>query len=138
MATPREHDGYRSFDYLEAGADYPPYELAAQLDRVAPTEIVLTAEEAARAERLAAECVMVSLHEHLSLFPMDQHPSPGGGGSDQGIGNCRGRKQRRLSESGSDGDWEFVLGSVHHLEVGGGLSDLLGIRTVSRWVLDES
>ena len=44
----------------------------------------------------------------------------------------RGKKQRRMSESGSDGDWEFLLGSTHHLEVGRGLSDLLGIDAVAK------
>ncbi len=42
------------------------------------------------------------------------------------------KKQRRMSECGSEGDWDFVLDSAHHLEVGDGLSSLLGLQAVSR------
>lgn len=76
MAATRTYDGYRSFDYLEPGSDYRAFELAAQVDRVGPWVVELTDAEEERAERLARECVMISLHEHLGVFPADIDDTP--------------------------------------------------------------
>ena len=36
MSLQKQYAGYRSFSYLEAGVDYEPFELADEVDRVAP------------------------------------------------------------------------------------------------------
>lgn len=69
MAATRTHDGYRSFDYLEPGADYRAFDLAPEVDRVDSPVVELTDEQDERAARLARDCVMISLHEHLGVFP---------------------------------------------------------------------
>jgi len=63
--------------------------------------------------------------DQLSLFPMSQ-PSPAS--SDGGNKS----KKQRVNDNGNDGDWDFLLASVHHLEAGGGLSKLLGLESVCR------
>ena len=77
MGKDKRYQGYRSFQYLEEGLDYPAFPLAAQVDRVPPFVVPLSAEEEERAERLARESLMISLHDHLGLFPdpIDQTPA---------------------------------------------------------------
>lgn len=71
-----DSDGYRSFDYLEAGTDYRPYELAAEIDRVPPDIVPLDGDQEARAGRLAREHLMLSMHDHPNLFPEDLTQTP--------------------------------------------------------------
>ena len=76
MPNSRRSDDYASFDYLESGIDYRFYDLAAELDRVPPTIVALSEDEAARADRLAAECLMISMHDHPNRFPSDIGETP--------------------------------------------------------------
>ena len=69
MGQDKRYQGYRSFQYLEEGVDYPSFALAAQVDRVPPFVVPLSAEEEEHASRLARESIMISLHDHLGLFP---------------------------------------------------------------------
>ncbi len=72
----RLRDGYESFGYLDAGTDYPAFTLPRQLERVPPHRIELSEAETERFERLQAECIKISLHDHLCVFPdpVDQTP----------------------------------------------------------------
>ncbi len=76
MGTGKKYDGYRSFQYLEAGRDYVPFPLAAEIDRVPPYRVPLDDDDEARAGELASRLVMISLHEHLNLFPADIARTP--------------------------------------------------------------
>jgi membrane dipeptidase len=67
---------YKSFSYLEKGTDYRSFELAAETDRVESYQIPLTDDEERRARHLIGENVMISLHEHLGVFPADIRESP--------------------------------------------------------------
>jgi membrane dipeptidase len=71
MGIGKQHSGYRSFQYLRPGVDYRSFPLAAETDRVPPFMVRLTPEQEKRAERLARESVMISLHDHPGAFP---HP----------------------------------------------------------------
>ncbi|MEL7155477.1 MAG: membrane dipeptidase [Actinomycetota bacterium] len=71
-----DSDGYRSFDYLEAGVDYRSFELAAEIDRVPPHVVPLDDEQEARADRLARELLMISMHDHPNLFPENMEETP--------------------------------------------------------------
>jgi membrane dipeptidase len=62
---------YRSFDYLEAGVDYRAFELTPEVGRVPEHLVPLDAEQTARYERLLDELILISLHEHLGVFPAD-------------------------------------------------------------------
>ncbi|MGI9612117.1 MAG: dipeptidase [Acidimicrobiales bacterium] len=76
MAASRRTDDYRSFDYLEAGVDYQPFELADELERVAGDVVPLDDAQAQRAERLATENLMISMHDHPNIFPDDITEAP--------------------------------------------------------------
>ena len=49
---PKKYDGYKSFQYLEAGKDYRPYELSREYDRVEPFVYPVTEEEEKRVEKI--------------------------------------------------------------------------------------
>jgi len=69
MGLNKQYDGYRSFTYLEPGKDYREFPLVAQIGRVEAHPVPLSEDEEARAEALVRENVMISLHEHLGVFP---------------------------------------------------------------------
>ena len=75
MSLKKRGTSYTSFEYLEPG-DFEAFELAAEIDRVPPAPVELTAEREERYRRLLEEIVMVSLHEHLNLFPADITRTP--------------------------------------------------------------
>jgi membrane dipeptidase len=60
----KRYDGYRSFQYLEAGVDYPDVAVVEQLNRVPSKQVEVTAEQEARVKRLFDENLVVSLHDH--------------------------------------------------------------------------
>lgn len=69
MGAGKRFSGYRSFQYLRDGVDYRAFTLSAEVDRVPPFEVPLSREQEERAARLLRENVMLSLHDHLGLFP---------------------------------------------------------------------
>lgn len=70
------YKGYKSFDYLEPGADYREFTVTPQLDRVEPSPVGLDASQEAQVERIVAGHPMVSFHEHLGMFPADVAQTP--------------------------------------------------------------
>lgn len=60
---------YTSFSYLEAGRDYKAFDLVDELERVPPFLLPLDDDEEARVRSLLETCVLVSMHEHVGLFP---------------------------------------------------------------------
>jgi membrane dipeptidase len=76
MSLKKAYSGYRSFQYLEEGLDYRPFSLAKEVDRVEPFLVPLSEEEEARATRVLEDAVLISLHEHLGLFPADIFQTP--------------------------------------------------------------
>lgn len=72
MPAARRYSGYQAYEYLPAQERVAPDALAAQLGRVPPyrgTE--LTAAQEARVQRLLDEEVVISLHDHVQVFPAD-------------------------------------------------------------------
>ena len=65
------YDGYRSFSYLEAGADYRPFQLASETERVPPFVVDVSEAEEDRVWRLLAAHPAISLHDHLEVAPDD-------------------------------------------------------------------
>jgi membrane dipeptidase len=63
------YGGYESFSYLEAGRDYRAFDLDDTHERLEPWRVPLDDAGEARAEELASRCTVVSLHEHVGLFP---------------------------------------------------------------------
>src|SRR5919201_695850 len=67
----KRYTGYRSFQYLEPEADYRPFELAREIDRVPSRKVEVSADQEARAQRLLADNLVISLHDHAFVVPAD-------------------------------------------------------------------
>ena len=66
------YTGYTAYDYLEAGKDYREFTLAKQVGRVpAYAGLDLSADEETRTKKLLEEETVISLHEHVQVFPED-------------------------------------------------------------------
>ncbi|MEO8293642.1 MAG: diguanylate cyclase, partial [Actinomycetota bacterium] len=71
MGGAKQYDGYRSFDYLEAGTDYRAFALAPQIGRVEPFVLPLDDAQDARAREVLTTSIAVSLHDHCGIMPSD-------------------------------------------------------------------
>ena len=70
-SAPR-YTGYTAYDYLDAGTDYREFAYAEQIGRVPPYRgLDLTTAQAERAHRLLRDETVISLHEHVQVFPAD-------------------------------------------------------------------
>ncbi|HLT62419.1 MAG TPA: membrane dipeptidase, partial [Microlunatus sp.] len=68
----KRYTGYKAYDYLEAGKDYREFRYAKQINRVPPyAGLELSDEQAARTKRLLTEEIVISLHDHVQVFPED-------------------------------------------------------------------
>jgi membrane dipeptidase len=63
------YNGYRSFQYLEAGVDYAEFKLAREVDRVPSRRVEVSSEQETRVQRLLEECLVISLHDHAFVVP---------------------------------------------------------------------
>ena len=72
----RPEEGYSSYDYLDGDLALPVVPLTPQFDRVPPYSAGFAAEHVQRAERLLAENITISLHDHPVLFPADMADTP--------------------------------------------------------------
>jgi len=71
MGTNKQYSGYKSFQYLEPGVDYKPFELVNELGRVETYTVPVTEEQEQRVQDLIARCRIVSLHDHPKVNPKD-------------------------------------------------------------------
>jgi membrane dipeptidase len=69
-------DGYTSWSYLEPDVDYVKYPLEDQLNRVPQYDFGLTKAQEERVEDIIEKNIIISLHEHLNVFP--KGPAPAG------------------------------------------------------------
>ena len=67
----KRYDGYQSYSYLEPGRDYEEFDLAPQFGRVPAYDLDLSDTQEVRAQQLIADSIIISLHEHPTLFPAD-------------------------------------------------------------------
>jgi len=67
----KAYNGYKSFQYLQAGADYQAFALAKEVARVESYRVPVTEEQEAEVQRILDEEVIVSLHDHLFVLPDD-------------------------------------------------------------------
>ena len=76
MGLNKQGTSYRSFDYLEAGKDFKSFEMCDEVDRVPYHLIELNSDEEKRVDQLVSDNIMISLHEHLGIFPKDIMETP--------------------------------------------------------------
>jgi len=65
----KRYNGYRSFQYLEAGTDYREFKLAREVNRVKSRAVQVTPEQEARVQQLLDKCLVISLHDHAFVVP---------------------------------------------------------------------
>jgi membrane dipeptidase len=70
MTQPRRAGSYRSYSYLEPERDYRVFELAPEVGRVPPYSSILTDAQRQRVRRLVDESIVISLHDHPTVFPL--------------------------------------------------------------------
>jgi membrane dipeptidase len=66
---------YTSYSYLAPG-ELADFDLDPEFDRVPPYDLGLSDEQVQRAERLLADNVVISLHDHPVRFPRDMSQTP--------------------------------------------------------------
>lgn len=76
MGLTKQGTTYESFGYLDKGRDYRAFALAPEVGRVPAHLVPLTQAQEARYRRLLENTVLISLHEHLGVFPADIRESP--------------------------------------------------------------
>lgn len=65
----KRYNGYKAYQYLEAGVDYKAFELVPEIGRVAPYVVPLSEAEEARTRKIVQENLVISLHEHCFISP---------------------------------------------------------------------
>jgi membrane dipeptidase len=120
MSIQKSYDGYRSFQYLESGRDYRAFDLAKEVDRVEPFLVPLTAAEESRVTKLLEDTVLVSLHEHLGLFPADVSETPA---------MVREGRQATAFEGLSHAHWDAVFDNL--------LDGICTMQSKGGWKWDE-
>jgi membrane dipeptidase len=72
LGPAKRYNGYTAYDYLERGKDYRDIAYAKQIGRVPPYEgLDLSDAQRERTERLLTDEIVISLHEHVQVFPAD-------------------------------------------------------------------
>jgi membrane dipeptidase len=71
MGIKTQYKEYKSYQYLTAGSDYRPFELAREVDRVEEYLIPLDSEHEKRVGRMAKDVIFISLHDHPTVWPAD-------------------------------------------------------------------
>jgi membrane dipeptidase len=76
MGKIKKYDGYKSWDFLEPGVDFEPYEVEPQLDRVKTFfkakdwDFSLSKDQEDHVKELMDNNIAIALHEHLNVFPL--------------------------------------------------------------------
>lgn len=75
MGIKTQYKGYKAYSYLEAGVDYPAYELT-RWNWAGEYLLPLTAEQEQKVKYLAKNKLFIALHEHPIYFPADISHTP--------------------------------------------------------------
>ncbi len=67
----KRYNGYKAYQYLEAGTDYKAFELDKEVDRVPSQAVEVSEAEEARVKKLFEENIVISLHDHCFVAPKD-------------------------------------------------------------------
>jgi membrane dipeptidase len=68
----KRYTGYTAYDYLDRGIDFKEFTYAKQIGRVPPyAGLELSDEQRERTTRLLRDEIVISLHDHVQVFPED-------------------------------------------------------------------
>jgi len=71
MGKKKIYDGYKAYNYLDAGFDYKEFKLTKSTDRVPPYIVPLSKNEEDRYEEFIEKNIIIDLHEHPVLWADD-------------------------------------------------------------------
>lgn len=71
MGRHKKYDGYKAYQYLKAGFDYKDFKLCKEFNRVPGHILPLSKNEEDRFEQLVEKNILISIHDHPTLFPED-------------------------------------------------------------------
>jgi len=71
LGKSKKYDGYKAYQYLEAGFDYREYKLCKEINRVPSYVVPLSRNEEDRFEEIVDKNILISVHDHPTLFPED-------------------------------------------------------------------
>ncbi len=63
------YNGYKSFQYLEEGADYRQFKLAKEVNRVPSPKVAVTPDQEAHVKKIFEQNLVISLHDHAFIVP---------------------------------------------------------------------
>ena len=120
MGVNKSYSGYKSFDYLKQGEDYPNFKLCDQIDRAPSHLIELNAKQTDNALKLAKDNLIISMHEHLGIFPDNVYESPD---------YCRAGRMSTAFEGLVRSQWDAVFDNL--------MNGLCRIHSSSGWKWSE-
>lgn len=71
MGLNKKYKGYRSFRYVKG--DYREFKLAKEVDRVPHYAVPVTKPQEEKVQSLLEKCIMISIHDHPTVFPYDMN-----------------------------------------------------------------
>ena len=71
MIKSKAYLGYKSYQYLDKGIDYKDFTLTHEIQRVSAYVVSVTESEEKRVQKILGESVVISLHDHPTVFPQD-------------------------------------------------------------------
>ncbi|MGD0804882.1 MAG: membrane dipeptidase [Candidatus Bathyarchaeia archaeon] len=71
MNKSKKWDDYKSWSFLEPGVDYEQYPLESQLSRFPEYDFKLSKSQEERFQELIEKNMIIDIHEHLNVFPME-------------------------------------------------------------------
>ncbi len=69
MGANKQHQGYRSYQYLEKDRDYKSFTLAKEIGRAPSRQIALSPPEEQRVQMLLSQHLAISMHDHPVVVP---------------------------------------------------------------------
>lgn len=76
MGGHKKYSGYKSFQYLTPHLDYASYPLEKEIDRFPPYDFGLSKTQEERVQGIIEKNMIVSMHEHLEVFPDKSYTGP--------------------------------------------------------------
>lgn len=74
MGSGKKYKGYKSFSYVEG--DYRKFDLAKEIGRVDSKQVAVSAQEEERAQSLLSKNIVISIHDHATVFPANLEDIP--------------------------------------------------------------
>lgn len=71
MGRSKKYKGYKAYQYLRPGFDYVEFKLCKELNRLPPFLVPLSKTEEERFDQFVEKNILISLHEHPTLWPED-------------------------------------------------------------------